>query len=67
MVRLVLAVVASGLGLGAALPGAIAASLTLYSAQHEQTVDLLAKAFTKETGIDVKVHQGEAPDLPANS
>ena len=63
MVRLVLAVVASGLGLGAALPGAIAASLTLYSAQHEQTVDLLAKAFTKETGVDVKVHQGEAPEL----
>ncbi len=40
-----------------------AASLTLYSAQHEQTVDLLTKAFTKETGIDVKVHSGEAPEL----
>jgi iron(III) transport system substrate-binding protein len=63
MVHLVLAVVVSGLGLGAALPGAIAASLTLYSAQHEQTVDLLTKAFTKETGIDVKVHQGEGPEL----
>src|SRR5271154_2115147 len=48
-----------------ALPahGALAASLTLYSAQHEQTVDLLTKAFTKETGIDVKVHSGEAPEL----
>jgi len=44
-------------------PGALAASLTLYSAQHEQTVDLLTKAFTKETGIDVKVHSGEAPEL----
>ena len=63
VVRLVLAVVVSGLGLGVASPGAIAASLTLYSAQHEQTVDLLTKAFTKETGIDVKVHQGEAPEL----
>src|SRR5208282_3603988 len=31
--------------------------------QHEQTVDLLTKAFTKETGIDVKVHSGEAPEL----
>ena len=40
-----------------------AVTLTLYSAQHEQTVDLLTKAFTKETGIDVKVHSGEAPEL----
>src|SRR5271154_3352314 len=48
-----------------ALPahGALAASLTLYSAQHEQTVDLLTKAFTKETGIDVKVHSGEGPEI----
>jgi iron(III) transport system substrate-binding protein len=43
--------------------GAFPASLTLYSAQHEQTVDLLTKAFTKETGIEVKVHNGEAPEL----
>src|SRR5271157_5065911 len=63
VVRLVLAVVVSGLGLGVASLAAIGASLTLYSAQHEQTVDLLTKAFTKETGIDVKVHQGEAPEL----
>jgi iron(III) transport system substrate-binding protein len=46
-----------------AVTSAHAASLTLYSAQHEQTVDLLTKAFTKETGIDVKVHSGEAPEL----
>ncbi len=46
----------------AAIP-ARAVTLTLYSAQHEQTVDLLAKAFTKETGIDVKVRNGEAPEL----
>jgi iron(III) transport system substrate-binding protein len=44
-------------------PGALAVSLTLYSAQHEQTVDLLTKAFTKETGIEVKVRSGEAPEL----
>ena len=49
--------------LGLTSHAAIAASLTLYSAQHEQTVDLLSKAFTKETGIDVKVHSGEAPEL----
>jgi iron(III) transport system substrate-binding protein len=53
----------SSLGLGWSAPPARAASLTLYSAQHEQTVDLLSKAFTKETGIDVKVHSGEAPEL----
>ena len=47
----------------AAPPRAIAASLTLYAAQHQQTVDLLAKAFTTETGIDVKVHPGEPPEL----
>ena len=47
----------------AAPPRATAASLTLYAAQHQQTVDLLAKAFTKETGIDVKVHAGEPPEL----
>ena len=40
-----------------------AVTLTVYSAQHEQTVDLLTKAFTKETGIDVKVRNGEAPEL----
>ena len=52
-----------GLALSMVPPGARAASLTLYSAQHEQTVDLLTKAFTKETGIEVKVHSGEAPEL----
>jgi iron(III) transport system substrate-binding protein len=40
-----------------------AVTLTLYAAQHEQTVDLLTKAFTKETGIEVKVRNGEAPEL----
>jgi iron(III) transport system substrate-binding protein len=40
-----------------------AVTLTLYAAQHEQTVDLLTKAFTKETGIEVKVKNGEAPEL----
>lgn len=38
-------------------------TLTLYSAQHEQAVDMINKAFTKETGIAVKVHQGEAPEI----
>lgn len=46
-----------------AAPAARAASLTLYSAQHEQTVDMLTKAFTKQTGITVTVREGEAPEL----
>jgi iron(III) transport system substrate-binding protein len=60
---LFVSVAAAGVGLGMVSSGAGAASLTLYSAQHEQTVDILTKQFTKETGIDVKVHSGEAPEL----
>ncbi len=37
--------------------------LTLYSAQHEQVIDMLSAAFTKETGIKVQAHQGEGPDV----
>jgi iron(III) transport system substrate-binding protein len=62
-VSLILSAVAIAVSVGMAAPVALAASLTLYSAQHEQTVDLLTKAFTKEAGIDVKVHSGEAPEL----
>ena len=40
-----------------------AATLTLYSAQHEQTVDLLVADFEKETGIQVRVHTGEGPEV----
>jgi iron(III) transport system substrate-binding protein len=60
---ILLASAAVGVGLGMVSEGARAAALTLYSAQHEQTVDILTKEFTKETGIDVKVHSGEAPEL----
>ncbi len=56
------AVASASLSVAGALPAA-AVTLTVYSAQHEQTVDLLTKAFTKETGIDVKVRNGEAPEL----
>ena len=61
-VRLFVCAAAMGLGLGV-VSGAGAASINVYSAQHEQTVDILTKEFTKETGIDVKVHSGEAPEL----
>ncbi len=40
-----------------------AETLTLYSAQHEQVVDMLTAAFTKQTGIKVVVHEGEGPDI----
>src|ERR1700728_4262118 len=59
----VAAFVALGVFVGFAATSAGAVTLSLYSAQHEQTVDLLTKAFTKETGIDVKDHSGEAPEL----
>jgi iron(III) transport system substrate-binding protein len=59
----VAAFAALGLFGGLMTPSTAAVTLNLYSAQHEQTVDLLTKAFTKETGIDVKVHSGEAPEL----
>ncbi len=42
-----------------------AASLTLYSAQHEQVVNMLTKDFEQQTGIAVKVRDGEGPALAA--
>ncbi len=39
------------------------APLILYGAQHQQMIDLLTTAFKKETGIDVKLHSGEAPEI----
>src|ERR1700675_708099 len=48
---------------GGAADRAAAATLTLYSGQHEQTVDLLIADFEKETGIKVRVHSGEGPEV----
>jgi len=62
-VALVGSCIAAGI---AGLPNARAADstvLTLYNAQHEQMVDMLVAAFTKETGIEVRVHSGEPPEL----
>jgi iron(III) transport system substrate-binding protein len=39
------------------------ATLTIYAAQHQQMVDMVTKAFTKETGVAVKSRFGEAPEL----
>ncbi len=38
-------------------------TLTLYSGQHPQVVQMLTDEFTKETGIPVRVHSGEGPDI----
>ena len=40
-------------------------TLTLYSAQHQQAVDMIINAFTKATGIKVRTHGGEAPEIAA--
>ncbi|RKP49732.1 extracellular solute-binding protein [Pararobbsia silviterrae] len=42
-----------------------AATLTLYSAQHEQLTEMLAKDFEKASGISVRVRDGEGPALAA--
>ncbi|HEY6433883.1 MAG TPA: iron ABC transporter substrate-binding protein [Acetobacteraceae bacterium] len=58
------ALVAGGLIASAPAGGAAELpALTLYSAQHHQMVDLLVQSFTKETGIKVRVHSGEAPEI----
>ncbi len=51
-------------GLLAATPGRAADdTLTLYSGQHEQTVDRLIAEFQRQTGIAVRVRSGEGPGL----
>ncbi|HTZ07984.1 MAG TPA: extracellular solute-binding protein, partial [Acidimicrobiales bacterium] len=45
--------------------GAAAKTLTLYNAQHEQTTDALVAAFTKATGITVRVKNDDEDDLVA--
>ena len=39
------------------------ATLTLYNAQHEDLMELMVKDFTKQTGIEVKVRNGEDFEL----
>ena len=58
------AIALAALGLLAAHSAlARAATLVLYSAQHEQTVNMLVAAFEKKTGIEVKVHSGDGPEI----
>src|ERR1700742_4535347 len=59
------AIIAAALFVSALSTAAIAApeTITLYRAQHEQTVDLLIADFEKATGIQVRVHTGEGPEV----
>jgi iron(III) transport system substrate-binding protein len=61
--RLGVKTVMFGLGLAMCPALAPAQTLTLYSAQHEQVVDMLTAMFTKETGIKVQVRTGEGPEI----
>ncbi|HXZ09044.1 MAG TPA: iron ABC transporter substrate-binding protein [Paraburkholderia sp.] len=63
--RLRVSSIAAALTLSFAAAGAHAASITLYSAQHEQVVNMLAKDFEKQSGISVKIRTGEGPALAA--
>jgi iron(III) transport system substrate-binding protein len=38
-------------------------TMTLYAGQHQQMVRLVAQAFEKKTGIEVKIRNGEGPAL----
>lgn len=58
------ALVASGCGISA-VSGGSATTLTLYSAQHQQTTDALIAAFTNQTGIKVRVANNDEDALTA--
>lgn len=58
------ALLSSGCGI-AAVSGDSRATLTLYSAQHEQTTDALIAAFTKQTGIKVRIANNDEDVLTA--
>ena len=52
-------------GLALLTPFAQAASLVVYNGQHEQLVNLLVKDFQQQSGVSVKVRNGEGPELAA--
>lgn len=61
---LLAALMATGCGISAVSSGP-ATTLTLYSAQHQQTTDALIAAFTKQTGIKVRVAHNDEDVLTA--
>ncbi len=56
---LILALLVSGCG------GSSDPTIVLYSAQHQQTTDAMIAAFTKQTGIHVRVEQNDEDVLTA--
>ena len=62
-VRVAVLCLSLGVAGGLTAPTRAATTLTLYSAQHEQMVDALVATFTAQTGIAVRVHTGEAPEI----
>lgn len=56
---------AAYLAFGTGLAHAAPPTLTIYAAQHPQVEAFLTNAFTKKTGIPVKLHQGEGPEIAA--
>jgi len=52
-------------GTGAADASSSSNTLVLYNAQHEQTTSALVAAFTKQTGITVKVKNDDEDDITA--
>lgn len=58
-------VAVAALGLSACGSGGGGAVLTLYNAQHEETTDALVAAFTKQTGIKVRVENNDEDVLTA--
>ncbi len=61
------ALLGTGLLVASAITSGAAAAetLTLYAAQHQQVVDMVTAAFTKQTGVAVRARFGEAPELAA--
>jgi iron(III) transport system substrate-binding protein len=58
-----LPVVACGGGDSAGSGSSGGATITLYNAQHEDLMKAMVAAFTKETGIKVKMRSGEDPEM----
>lgn len=53
----------AGLAMSMGVAHAAPPPLIIYGAQHPQVEAMLAKAFTAKTGIPVKIHDGEGPDI----
>jgi iron(III) transport system substrate-binding protein len=64
MAMVAMALVAAGCG-SSSSGGGSGQVLTLYNAQHEETTDALIKAFTKQTGIAVRVKSDDEDVLTA--